>query len=118
MTRSDSVERPHLLWWVAIVGGLTLLAVQGFSAPFYSWWIEHVHGLPAQPVLAWIFLGCIPLHIGEAIFCYRLSNRLGTPQASLGWALQTFIIGFPSTLLLIKRSRLHESVIGGAAASR
>jgi hypothetical protein len=118
MTRSDSVESPHVAWWVAIVGGLTLLALQGFSAPFYAWWVENVHGLPRQPVLAWFFLACIPLHLGEALFCYRLSNRLGTREASLGWALQTFVIGFPSTRLLLKRARQNQGALGRPATTR
>jgi hypothetical protein len=109
---SDRVERPHFAWWVAILGGLTVLCLQGFSSSFYAWWIEHVNPLPAQSTLAWIFLACIPIHAGEAVYCWKLSNRLGTPNLSLGWALQTFIIGFPSTLLLMKRDRR------GAALSR
>ena len=110
MSQSDKVDRPHLVWWIVIVGGLSILAWQGFSAPFYAWWVAHVNPLPAQSTMAWIFLACIPLHIGEAIYCWRLSNRLGTPEASMGWALQTLVIGFPSTRLLMKRARPAASV--------
>jgi hypothetical protein len=117
MSQSDSVERPHVLWWVAIVGGLAVLALQGFSASFYAWWTEHVNPLPSQSVMMWMFVAVIPIHIGEALFCYRLSNRIGTPHASLGWALQTFIIGFPSTRLLLKRARPRSGVIGKTAPS-
>jgi hypothetical protein len=105
MSQSDKVDRPHLVWWIVIVGGLSILAGQGFSDSFYAWWVAHVNPLPAQSTMAWIFLVCIPIHIGEAIYCWRLSNRLGTPGASMGWALQTLIIGFPSTRLLMKRAR-------------
>ena len=117
MAQSERVERPHPLWWAAIVGGLTILALQGFSSSFYEWWTQHLHALPGQSMLAWIFLACIPLHIGEALFCWRLSNRLGTPRASAGWALQTFVIGFPSTWLLLRRARTGAGALTGTTAS-
>jgi Domain of unknown function (DUF4499) len=116
MSQSDKVDRPHPLWWVAIVGGLTILGLQGFSPAFYGWWVTQVNALPAQSTMAWIFLACIPLHVGEAIYCWRLSNRLGTPGASAQWALQTFVIGFPSTWLLMKR-RPGASAITGTTAT-
>jgi hypothetical protein len=117
MFQSQRVERPHLLWWVAIVGGLTILGCQAFSTAFYGWWTLHLNPLPAQSTMAWIFLAVIPLHVGEALFCWRLSNRLGTPGASAGWALQTFIIGFPSTWLLLKRARPRPDTVMGTAAA-
>ncbi|HMI89431.1 MAG TPA: DUF4499 domain-containing protein [Polyangiaceae bacterium] len=117
MTQSQKVARPHLLWWVAIVGGLTVLGLQGFSAAFHAWWSAHVNALPAQSTMAWIFLACIPIHLGESLYCWRLSNRIGTPDASAAWALQTFVIGFPSTWLLMKRARPRVNALTGTAAS-
>ena len=117
MSQSEKVERPHLLWWVSIVGGLAVLGLQGFSDGFYAWWTAHLNALPAQGTMAWIFLALVPIHIGEAIYCWRLSNRLGTPGASLDWALQTFVIGFPSTWLLMKRARPGPSAVTGTTAS-
>lgn len=117
MNQSEKVERPHPLWWVAIVGGLTILGFQGFNSDFYAWWVAHVNPLPAQSTMAWISLAIIPIHVGEAIYCWRLSNRLGTPGASAGWALQTFVIGFPSTRLLMKRARPGASAVSGTTAS-
>ena len=117
MSESERVARPHLFWWVTIVGGLTILGLQGFSSSFYGWWIANVNALPAQSTMAWIFLLCIPIHVGEAAYCWRLSNRLGTPGASAGWALQTFVIGFPSTWLLMKRARPGASALSGTTAS-
>jgi hypothetical protein len=116
MSQSEKVERPHVLFWIAIVGGLTILALQGFSDSFYAWWVAHVNTLPAQSTMAWIFWACIPIHAGEALYCWRLSNRIGTPGASAEWALQTFVIGFPSTLLLMKRARLGASALANATA--
>jgi hypothetical protein len=117
MSPSNKVARPHLLWWVAVLGGLTILGLQAFSDSVYGWWIANVNALPAQSTLAWIFLGCIPIHAGEALYCWRLSNRLGTPSASAEWALQTFVIGFPSTWLLMKRARPGAAALTGTATS-
>ena len=117
MKESDRVERPHVAYWIAILGGLTVLALQGFSSSFYAWWTAQVNALPAQSTMAWIALAVIPIHVGEALYCYRLSNRIGTPRASMGWALQTFVIGFPSTRLLMKRARAGATLTGAAASS-
>jgi Domain of unknown function (DUF4499) len=117
MSQSEKVERPHVLFWIAIVGGLTILGLQGFNDSFYGWWVAHVNALPAQSTMAWIFLACIPIHLGEALYCWRLSNRLGTPGASAAWALQTFVIGFPSTRLLMKRARPGAGANAPTAAS-
>jgi hypothetical protein len=117
MAPQDGIDRPHILWWIAIVGGLTILALQGFSAPFYAWWTTAVNPLPGQTVMMWLFLGIIPIHIAEAVFCYRLASRLGMPQHALGWAVQTFVIGFPSTRLLMKRARPGNKPLGSAASS-
>ena len=105
MNRFDEVERPHLLWWIVVEGGLTVLALQGFSSSFYAFWTARVNTLPGQTYMAWMFLACIAIHAAEAIYCWRLSNRLGTRKASPGWALQTFFLGFPSTWLLIRKAR-------------
>jgi hypothetical protein len=117
MSQAERVERPHLVWWIVILTGLTLLGFQGFSDSFYAWWVAHVNALPAKSTMAWIFLACIPLHVGEALYCWRLSNRLGTPGASAEWALQTLVIGFPSTRLLMKRARPGASALHRSAAS-
>ena len=116
MSQSQKVERPHILWWVSIVGGLTILGLQGFNSAFYAWWVAHLNALPAQGTMAWIFLSLVPIHVGEAIYCWRLSNRLGTPDASTQWALQTFVIGFPSTWLLMKRARGPSAVTSTTAS--
>jgi hypothetical protein len=113
---SDRVERPRLAWWIAVEGGLTILALQGFSTSFYGWWTAQVMALPAQSTLAWIFLACIPLHLGEALYCYWQSNRIGTLEASMGWAVQSFFIGLPSTWLMIKRARARTAHTRAVAA--
>ena len=116
MNARGTVERPHFVWWIAVIGGLTILALQSFNPAVYDWWAANVNPLPARWILGAIFLACIPLHAGEAIYAYRLSNRLGTPEASRGWAMQTFLLGFPSTRLIMKRVRAEGTRIPVAAS--
>ena len=101
----DRVEPPALYWWVAIIGGLTLLGFQGLHDGFYNWWITNMHGLPGQNVMAWIFVACLPIHIFEAVYVYRVANHLGMVKSAMGWAVQTFILGYPSTHLIRKRAK-------------
>jgi hypothetical protein len=96
----DAVERPGLGWWIGILGGLTVLAFQGFSPDFYAFWTSHVNPLPGSAVMRGIFLACIPIHIFEAVYVHRLAHRLGMHRSAMGWAVQTLLIGFASTLLI------------------
>ena len=108
--RADVVDRPHPAWWLVVLGSLTVLAFQGFDADFYAWWVSHLHPLPPQRFMAWLFVACIPVHAGEAIYVHRLAQRLGMPRSAAGWAAQTMLLGFPSTALLRKRAARAAAV--------
>ncbi len=99
----DRVEVPHPMWWFLVLGGLTLLAFQGFHSGFYEWWVGSVHRLPPQPYMAGLFVACIPIHAFEGIYAWRTAHRLGMSRSAFGWAVQCFVIGYPSTHLLRKR---------------
>lgn len=101
----DRVEAPKWHWWISIIGGLSLLGFQGLHPEFYNWWVTNVHSLPAQEVMGWIFVACLPIHVYEAVYVYRLAHVLGMPNSAIGWSVQTFILGFPSTYLLRKRAK-------------
>ncbi len=103
--RADVVLRPRPVWWVLTLGGLTLLAFQGFRPDFYAWWATHLHPLPPRSFMAWLFVACIPVHAFEAVYVFRLAQRLGMPRSAAGWALQTMMLGYPSTALLRKRAK-------------
>jgi hypothetical protein len=100
----DTVERPAPIWWVLVLGGLTILAFQSWNAPFYEWWTSHVNWLPGQAVMAWVFIACIPIHAGEAIYVYLAAPRSGLARSRVGWAVQTMVLGYPSTHLFRKRA--------------
>jgi hypothetical protein len=101
---ADAVERPALVWWVLVLGGLTVLAFQGWSAPFYTWWTSHVNWLPGQAFMAWLFIACIPVHVGEALYVYIAAPRSGLSRSRSAWALQTLFLGYPSTRLFRRRA--------------
>lgn len=102
---ADVVEPPHVVWWILIPGGLGLLAAQGCSPTFYAWWITTMHPLPGQGFMAWLLVACLPIHVFEGAWAWRRAHELGLHRSARGWALQTFLLGYPSTHLLRKRAR-------------
>lgn len=101
----DKVDRPHVFWWFVVLGGLTILGLQAFSPRFYAWWTQHANPLPGQGVMLAIFIACIPIHIFEAIYVYRVARKLGLRHSAVGWSVQTLFLGFPSTRLINKRAK-------------
>jgi hypothetical protein len=102
----DAVERPHVVWWVLVIGGLSVLALQALSAPFYSWWVSHVNPLPGQGVMRWILIACAPIHVYEALYVYGAARKLGMRRSQTAWAVQTLLLGYPSTHLFRKHAHL------------
>ena len=108
-SRADVIDRPHWIWKIIVWGGLGLLAIMAFSGDFYAMWNRELYQLPAQSTLAWIFVACVPVHLFEALYAYRLARKLGLDATAASWAWQCFAIGFPATWLLIKRKRAAEA---------
>ena len=102
----DTVERPPLGWWIAIFGGLGLNALVGFSHGAYAVWCNHVTTVLAQATIRNVFLGAVVVHAGEATYAWRLASHAGLTSAP-GWALQTFLLGFPSLGRLRQRVASH-----------
>jgi Na+-translocating ferredoxin:NAD+ oxidoreductase RnfD subunit len=98
--RGDRVERPHVGWWVAILGGLGLTAVLAFHAGAYALWYRYVTTRLPRSVLATIFVCAYLVHLGEALYARALARRAGFHASARGWMLQTFLLGFPSLRLL------------------
>jgi hypothetical protein len=108
----DAVERPAVVWWVLVLGGLSVLGLQSWNAEFYGWWTSHVNALPGQAVMSWIFIACIPIHAGEAIYVYLAAPRSGLTRSRTGWAIQTLVLGYPSTHLFRRRAARLRSRTG------
>jgi hypothetical protein len=96
-------DRPNIVWWLLVLGSLTLLALLAFRAPVYAWWVARAFPLPPRPALVALFAVAVALHIGEATYAARLARRFKLPAGA--WAVQTLLLGFPSLRLLLRRVR-------------
>jgi len=98
-----TVDRPAPGWWLAIAGGLGLLAVVALSPAAYAFWAAHVTGAFSRSLLLVVLVAAFLVHVGEALYARRLAERLGL--AGAGWFWQTLALGFPSLRLLRARAR-------------
>jgi hypothetical protein len=106
---ADALERPHVVWWLLVLGGLGVLGLQAFDAEFYGWWVRHVNPLPGQIVMRWIFYACFPIHVYEAFWVHKTAGKLGMLRSKTAWTVQTFLLGYPSTHLFRKHARLARA---------
>jgi hypothetical protein len=109
MRETNGVERPHWGWWVSIIAGMSLTTVLACSDAAYGLWSERVTTLFSRPLLVGIFVGAVALHVGEALYAWRIAPAAGATDHRLGWALQTLTLGFPSLRLLLARRRAAGS---------
>lgn len=96
---NTSIRMPHWGWWIAIIGGMSLTAWIGFTATGYQQWSGTITGVLPQTLFQWIFWLAILTHVLEAGYAFRFarSNRIENPEL---WAMQTFLLGYPSIRLL------------------
>ncbi len=95
------VERPHPGWWVAVLGGLGLTALLAFDPAAYALWARRVTDALSPAVLQAMLVVAVVLHVGEALYAWRLARRSGFPAGA--WFSQTLLVGFPSLRLLLRR---------------
>jgi len=109
MEGEATVERPPVVTWVAVLGGMGLLGALCLSSSAYALWAEHVTGALSQGLLRWIFGLAIAAHVAEAIAAYRLARRLGDRGSASAWFWQTLMLGYFSLGLLRRRARDRAS---------
>ena len=109
MRHMSPIDRPHLVWWISIIAGMTTLGVLAFDPPALAWWTAHLFWLPPAAVLIAAFVVAVALHVGEAAYAFRLASNVA-PSAAVGWTLQTLTLGYPSLRLL----KLRAAKAGGA----
>jgi hypothetical protein len=102
--RAAGIDRPHLGWWVTVLGGMVLLAVLAFDAGAYAAWCANVTTALPQRLLQGIFIAALATHIAEAVYAFRWASRSGLRENAGGWFLQTFLLGYPSLRLLRRRA--------------
>jgi hypothetical protein len=92
-----------LFWFVLLDGGIVALITLVVSRSSYDKVSDLSSGkLPPQSRLRALLVGTAAIHAGEAMMASRIARRRGV--ASRGWALQTFVVGFPSLLALRQAS--------------
>lgn len=100
----DTVERPHLGWWISILFGMGLTSVLACSDRAYAVWAEHLGDWLPRSTIQKIFVVAWALHVGEALYARKLATELGYgDEARRGWTVQTFLLGYPSLSKLIRR---------------
>ena len=96
----DRVQRPGLGASLASVLGVGLLGALAIAPGFHEWYTATLMPLPDRSLLLWVFAAIPVLHVLEATWVVRTARRVGLPGSARGWALQTLILGVPSTLLM------------------
>ena len=99
------IVRPHLITWILVLGGMTLTGVLAYSTAAYQWWYESVTTLLTVGTLRVIFIVAVALHVIEAVAAYLLAMKSGRGETALGWAFQTFLMGYFSLGLLRRQIR-------------
>lgn len=98
MNRAIQFETPQAIWWIAILGGMGLTALLAFERSAFQWWSEWITTALSQSVFQWIFGLAILAHVGEALYALKLAST-----DKWRWTLQTFLLGYPSLSLLVKK---------------
>jgi Domain of unknown function (DUF4499) len=101
------LDRPNIFVWIAIIFGMLALFAAAFLPPVRP--VKPIQELGLfifRSVLALklLFVVAVGLHLGEALYAWFLARKADPINAS-GWFWQTFMIGFPSLSLLLKRAR-------------
>lgn len=108
MKRRRSAERtfavPNLAWFALLDGGMLLLVVLVSSEKAYDR-LKKVVPLPSRRTVGLILTAATAIHLVEGIFAFRSAKRRGFGDAAAKWALQSFIVGFPSALKMRQLSR-------------
>jgi hypothetical protein len=98
-------ERPHLGWWIAIGGGIGVLALVALDGGAWALWSAHVTAAIPRSALRALLAATVAIHVAEAAYARRLALRLGLAAAAGAWFWQTLLLGFPSLRLLQRRAR-------------
>lgn len=98
------VERPAPGWWVAVLGGMTVLGLIAFRPSWWHRWSTRVTSAVPQGAFRGLFWAAVATHLAEGAAAVRLADRAGEHAATLSWGAQTTLLGFPSLRLLRRRA--------------
>jgi hypothetical protein len=95
------VVRPSWGWFALLDGGIVVMSVLAASEEAHTAVSEALPTkLPERKVLKAMCAATAVIHVAEAAVAARRARQRGLPPR--GWAVQTFIVGFPSLLAMRK----------------
>lgn len=100
------LDRPNIFMWIFVLIGMTSLFYTAFLPPFSPLRLLNSLALftfRSTRNLRLVFYSAVLAHLGEASYVWFRARRVDPVNAS-GWFWQTFILGFSSTKLFLKRA--------------
>lgn len=99
MPSTDRFSSPSALWFLALDSGVAVVTAMSVSQGAYDK-VAAALPVPSRKVVQTLLLGTAAVHVAEAVGAYRFARRRGMERSAGRWALQTFVVGFPSLLEL------------------
>lgn len=119
LTNAEYFEAPALSWWVSVIAGMVLTGIVAFcdaeGAVLKSALIRPINALAlaifrSQFNLKILFWTAVLTHVGEACWAVHLAMMAGCFNTWKLWAVQTFILGYPSVQLLYRRQKFMDKI--------
>ncbi|XP_073124692.1 uncharacterized protein [Henckelia pumila] len=102
-----TVDGPTIYEWLFVVIGMTVLFCAAYMPdvrPFSLLRVFCLFFLPSIGALRVVFLLSAAIHLGEAVYAWRLAKKVDSENA-IGWFWQTFALGIFSLRFLLKRAK-------------
>jgi hypothetical protein len=99
MSSADRFASPSALWFIALDSGLALMTALSLSPGTYDKVAARVP-VPPRRVVQAMLVGTAGVHVAEAVGAFRFARARGMDRSAGKWAVQTFVVGFPSLLKL------------------
>ena len=107
---------PHILWWVSISSGMTIIFLQSFSLvdaekspAFYSFLLRSSLFLFRSVTgIRIVFALACATHVVEAMIALYVMSGRGYTHTWWLWGIQTLLLGYPSLRLLLARNAFLE----------
>ena len=74
------------VWWVTNFGGVVMTGITAVRS--------------RSKLRRGMFAAAVAVHVGEAVYAYRIAQNAGLGDDAAKWGLQTLGVGFPSLLAL------------------
>ncbi|PWA41352.1 hypothetical protein CTI12_AA553810 [Artemisia annua] len=101
--KRKSLDEPTIYaWFFSVIGVSAVIGAAFFPVPILRpACLFIIRSLWALRVLAILIIAG---HVGQSIYAWRLAKRVD-PANARWWAFQTFVLGFLSSKLLLKKAK-------------